>query len=80
VRPLRSEGQNTRRAELEAQRRALAAACTHPAGSCSSWSRRPAAQRTTATVLAEEEALPVIERADRKALVAAKRDPLFWPD
>jgi len=73
---VRSEGQSERRAELEAQRRALAAACTRrgfelvealeEVGLSAEEPKRPGI----------EEALRVLERADPQALVASKRERL----
>ena len=73
---MRSEGQSERRAELEAQRRALAAACTRrgfelvealeEVGLSAEEPKRPGI----------EEALRVLERADPQALVASKRERL----
>jgi DNA invertase Pin-like site-specific DNA recombinase len=73
---VRSEGQSERRAGLEAQRRALAAACKHhgwqllevleEAGLSATDPKRPGIQ----------EARRVLERADAQALVVAKRERL----
>ncbi len=71
---MRSEGRSERRAQLEAQRRALAKACTRrgfelveaveDAGLSATDAKRPGIQ----------EAVRVIERSDPQALVAHKRE------
>ena len=73
---MRSEAQSERRAELEAQRRALAAACTRrgwqlvealqEAGLSATDPKRPGIQ----------EAVRVLEHADAQALVASKQERL----
>ena len=71
-----SERQSERRAELEAQRRALAAACKRRG-----WQLLEAVEEVGCSVNERkrpglEEALRVLERVDAQALVAAKRDTL----